>query len=289
MILDKTNIRFGKYVSISDSCIFEKIKPKNPNGFFSFGDYCKIYANCRFYTSSEFIVGDYGTIHNNTFFTGYKPCSIGHNVWIGQNSIINATDKLKIGNNCGIGAYSKIWTHAAFGDLILGCKILVGIPDLNCKSGAVTIGDDFWGIGQITISPGVNIGDKVIALTNSLITKDIPSNTIVAGIPAKPIMIDGDFYAYKDLKVSEKFDLMKKFATQFASTFNIQIKIDDTLQKIILGNHEIVIKCNDDAENFVNTSYFDIIKRTYTKKHNPLERKFMEFVLGYRARFIPEY
>ena len=111
---------------------------------------------------------------------------------MGQNSIINSTDELTIGNNCGIGAYSKIWTHAAWGDVVEGCRLLVGMPDIDCKSGAVAIGDDFWGVGQITISPGVKIGNKVVALTNSLITKDIPDNTVVAGIPAKPIQIDGD-------------------------------------------------------------------------------------------------
>ena len=38
-------------------------------------------------------------------------------------------------------------------------------PDYESISGAVKIGDDFWGVGQITISPGVTIGNKVIALT----------------------------------------------------------------------------------------------------------------------------
>lgn len=258
-------------------------------GTLSFGDYCAIHDNCRFYISdTEFVVGDYGTIHNNTFVTAYKSCRIGHNLWVGQNSIINVTDTLRIGNNCGIGAYSKIWTHAAFGELLLGCRIAVGLRDFKSKSGAVTIGDDFWGIGQITISPGVKIGNKVIALTHSLITKDVPDNTIVGGIPAKPIKIDDDFRGYIDLSETEKYDLMKKFAIQFSQIKRVQIQYDDRLKKIILGNNEIVIKCGNINENYPNTTYFDIIKRTYTKKHNPLERQFMKFVLDYKARFIPD-
>jgi len=285
-----SNLKVGRDVKIDPSCIFNKITQESTEGKFSFGDNCVIHEDCRFYFSdADFFMGDYGTIHNNTFLTGYKNCKFGHNCWIGQNSIINATDNLTVGNNCGIGAYSKIWTHAAWGELLLGCRVAVGIPDFESKSGAVTIGDDFWGIGQITISPGVKIGNKVIALTNSLITKDIPDNTIVGGIPAKPIPIDGDFQAYKDLSELEKYKMIKEFAKLFSETYKIKILFDDSLRTIKLGNEEIEIHCNLNArKDNKSTTYFDVIKRTYTKKHNVLEKKFMKFILSYKARFTPE-
>ena len=281
-----SNLICGKDVNIANNCVFEGLK--NKIGKFQFGDYTKVHEKCRFYISDEFKIGDYGVIHNNTLFQGYKPCIIGHNAWIGQNSIINATDTLKIGNNLGIGTDSKIWTHVFHGELLLGTKIAVGIPDYESKSGAITIGDDFWGVGQITISPGVKIGNKVIALTNSLITKDIPDNTIVAGIPAKPIKIDGDFKAYKNLTVNEKFNLMRKFSIQFAELKSKKIEIDKQKKIIKIGENEIQIDCGNSIKTEQEISYFDIIKRTYTKKHNYLEREFMEFIIGYRARFIPE-
>ncbi len=285
-----SNLRVGRDVKIDPSCIFDKITQESTKGKFSFGDNCIIHENCRFYFSdADFSMGDYGTIHNNTFLTGYKNCKFGHNCWIGQNSIINATDNLTVGNNCGIGAYSKIWTHAAWGELLLGCKIAVGIPDFDSKSGAVSIGDDFWGIGQITISPGVKIGNKVIALTNSLITKDIPDNTIVGGIPAKPIPIDGDFRAYKELSELEKYKMIKEFAELFSKIYNIKILFDDSLRIIKLGNEEIEIHCDSNTgKDNKSTTYFDVIKRTYTKKHNVLEKELMKFILSYKARFTPE-
>ena len=280
------NVIVGKDSNISDSCIFNGIKQKK--GLISFGDYCTVHENCRFYTTNEFKMGDYGVIHNNTLVQGYKPCIIGHNAWIGQNSIINSTDSLRIGDNFAIGTSSKIWTHAFHGDLLLGCRIATGIPDFESKSGEVTIGDDFWGMGQITIAPGVKIGNKVIAVTNSVITKDIPDNTIVGGVPAKPIPIDGDFKAYKNLNTNEKFDLMKNFALQFSKINNVKIDVDNNKKIIILGNKEIMVITDDSLEKDVDISYFDIIKRTYTKKHKHLEHKFMNFVIGYRARFTPE-
>lgn len=81
-------IQCGRNVSIADSCVFEGLK--NKKGVFSFGDYCKVHENCRFYISDQFKIGDYCEIHNTTLIQGYKPCVIGHNAWIGQNSIINA-------------------------------------------------------------------------------------------------------------------------------------------------------------------------------------------------------
>ncbi len=280
------NVISGKDTNIANNCIFGGIRGKKGN--ISFGDYCTIHENCKFYTVNEFKLGDYGVIHNNTLVQGYKPCIIGHNAWIGQNSIINATDTLRIGDNFAMGTSSKIWTHAFHGDLLLGCKIAVGIPDFESKSGEITIGDDFWGMGQITIGPGVKIGDKVIALSNSLITKDIPDNTIVGGVPAKPVEIDGDFKAYKNLNENEKFDLMKKFTVQFSQMKNVKIEINNKDKILILGNKEIVITVGDNVERDVDVSYFDIIRRTYTKKHNSLEREFMNFIIGYRARFTPE-
>jgi acetyltransferase-like isoleucine patch superfamily enzyme len=287
--IDDQFVHLGKDVFVGNNVTFDKIQKVSKQGTFQFGDYCSIHDNCRFFMSNaEFNIGDYGTIHNNTFVTGYKSCNIGHNFWVGQNSILNATDNLKIGNNCGIGAYSKIWTHAAFGELLLGTRIALGLHDFQSKSGAVKIGDDFWGIGSITISPGVTIGNKVIALTNSLITTDIPDNTIVAGTPAKPIAIDGDFRAYIDLNENEKYSLMKEFAQNFSKTRQVKIICDDGLKKITLGDDEIVIKCKSELEEHPKISYFDFIKRTYTKKHNFLEREFMKFVLDYKARFVPE-
>ena len=287
----KENMKLGKDVRIDSSCLFDKVSENSHIGKFNFGDYCSIHENCRFYFSdSKFEMGDYGTIHNNTFLTGYKNCKFGHNCWIGQNSIVNATDELTIGNNCGIGAFSKIWTHAAWGELLLGSRIAVGLPDYPSKSGAVTIGDDFWGIGQITISPGVKIGNKVIALTNSLVTKDVPDNTIVGGIPAKPTKINGDLRAYQNLSEIEKYNMMKEFGKLFSKNNGIKFTFDDSLKTIQLGEEEIKIHCSieDKIEENESATIFNVMKRTYTKKHNPLEKKFMTFLLSYKARFTPE-
>lgn len=276
----------GVGTEIHQTCTFDGLKGKY--GEISFGDYCRVAEDCRFYVASEFSMGDYGVMHNNTLVQCYKKCSIGHNAWIGQNSIINATDTLTIGNNFAVGTFSQIWTHAFHGELLLGCRIAIGIPDYESKSGAVSIGDDFWGMGAITIGSGVKIGNKVIALTNSMITGDVPDNTIVGGSPAKPHPMNGDLRAYAELTETERFDLMEKFAGDFAKINRIRMKTDKSGRTITLGNREIIIHTSKRGINEDDTSYFDIVKRTYTKKHSLLEKTFIDFLLGYRARFVPE-
>ncbi|MDO4565403.1 MAG: DapH/DapD/GlmU-related protein, partial [Clostridia bacterium] len=51
----------------------------------------------------------------------------------------------------------------------------------------VTIGNDVWIGGNCTILPGVTIGNNVIVAAGAVVTKDVPDNCVVAGVPAKII------------------------------------------------------------------------------------------------------
>lgn len=51
----------------------------------------------------------------------------------------------------------------------------------------VTIGDNVWIGGSVTILPGVTIGDNVTIGAGSIVTKNIPSNSIAVGNPCKVI------------------------------------------------------------------------------------------------------
>lgn len=51
----------------------------------------------------------------------------------------------------------------------------------------VIIGDDVWIGGNVTILPGVKIGNNVVIAAGAVVTKDIPDNCVAGGIPAKPI------------------------------------------------------------------------------------------------------
>ena len=55
----------------------------------------------------------------------------------------------------------------------------------NYNHSPVTIGDNVWiGFG-VSIFKGVTIGDNCVIAANSVVTKDIPPNSVAAGVPAK--------------------------------------------------------------------------------------------------------
>lgn len=57
----------------------------------------------------------------------------------------------------------------------------------------VKIGHDVWIGGNVTILPGVTIGNNVVIAAGAVVTKDIPDNVLAGGIPAKVIReIDND-------------------------------------------------------------------------------------------------
>ena len=51
----------------------------------------------------------------------------------------------------------------------------------------ITIGDDCWFGGSVIVLPGVTIGDNVVVGAGAVVTKDVPSNVMVAGNPARVI------------------------------------------------------------------------------------------------------
>lgn len=127
----------------------------------------------------------FGSVGVNPSIEHNFHCDLGYNIHVGKhfyagyNCTILDMAEVKIGNNCMIGPNVGIYTA--------GHSIE---PKDRNKSGyaiPIHIGDDVWIGGSCTILPGISIGDHSIIAAGSVVTKDVPSNTIVAGNPAKVI------------------------------------------------------------------------------------------------------
>ena len=51
----------------------------------------------------------------------------------------------------------------------------------------IKIGNNVWICGNVTVLPGVSIGDNSIIGAGSVVSKDIPSNVLALGIPCRVI------------------------------------------------------------------------------------------------------
>ena len=129
-------------------------------------------------------------------------CDYGYNIEVGENFFANYNltildvGKVKIGANAQIASNVSIYTagHPVHPES-RNTGYEYGIP--------ITIGDNVWIGGSVTILPGVTIGSNVVIGAGSVVTKDLPDNVIAAGNPCRVIRTiteeDRDFY-YRDRK-----------------------------------------------------------------------------------------
>ena len=163
----------------------------------SFGNGSAILYPCRFWGggSNNIQIGKNTTIQSSCILgcwvnyageTFYPSIIIGDNCNIGEHTHITSINKITIGNGLLTGRYVYIGDNS-HGGLSLEEADIPPIKRKLQSKGDVVIGDNVWIGDKATILAGVHIGDNVIVAANSVVTKDVPSNTMVAGVPAKII------------------------------------------------------------------------------------------------------
>lgn len=146
---------------------------------------------------------------------GYKYITIGANTSFQKDIYLTAWDQYRnqhftpeliIGTNCAIGAWNHIScvNKISIGDGVLTGKWVTITDNSHGSSnsndliippqersiyskGSVYIGKNVWIGDKATILAGVIIGDNSIIAANSVVTKNVPPFTVVAGCPARII------------------------------------------------------------------------------------------------------
>ena len=130
----------------------------------------------------------YTRISSTTVILSKNKLSLADHVWVWHYSVLDATEGLAIEEGCQIGAWVGIFTHGSQNSIRLLGKQYVDIPYTDRKGytrGSVKIGAyTFIGAGAIVL-PGVKIGRGCLIGAATLVTKDVPDYSIVAGIPGQ--------------------------------------------------------------------------------------------------------
>lgn len=106
----------------------------------------------------DVVIGDYTRIGIHCTVIG--PVTIGSHVNLAQGIVVTA-----LNHNFG--------------------KTSLRIDEQGISTQPITIGDDVWIGANAVILPGVTIGKHVVVAAGAVVTKDVPDNSIVGGVPAK--------------------------------------------------------------------------------------------------------
>lgn len=136
---------------------------------------------------------------------------IGDNTTIGDNTIIGSFvdigKDVTIGKNCNIQAHVTISNGCVLGDNVFIAPNTSLLNDKYPKSPFMTPPVIKKGAaigGGVTILPNVTIGEKAVVGGGSVVTKNVPPNTVVAGCPAKKVMALEQFEKKREEFLAEK-------------------------------------------------------------------------------------
>jgi acetyltransferase-like isoleucine patch superfamily enzyme len=138
--------------------------------------------------------------NSRLFLNGLNQIGRGSLVWILEegsvtingggftagNNIIIAKESVEIGKDCQIAWGVTISDHDFHKTYTEGIQ--------NLETSPVKIGDGVWIGMNATILKGVTVGDGAIVAAGAMVINDVPSNCMVAGVPAKIVKSEVEFY-----------------------------------------------------------------------------------------------
>jgi acetyltransferase-like isoleucine patch superfamily enzyme len=128
------------------------------------------------------VIGDNTKIGDGTRVGSF--CDIGRDVVVGRNCIIQA--HVTISNECVLGDNVFIGPNSS----LLNDKF----PHSKCLTPSIIKNNVIVG-GCVTILPNVTINENSVIAAGSVVTKDVPGETVVKGVPAEIMMTRSEYEA----------------------------------------------------------------------------------------------
>ncbi len=117
----------------------------------------------------------------SNFYTDYGwNCYIGEACFFNHGAYLMDGAKITIGNHCFFGPNCGFYTAT---HPLLPSERNMGFE----KAKPITIGNNVWFGGNVIVLPGIIIGDNCVIGAGSVVTKNIPANTLAVGNPCRPL------------------------------------------------------------------------------------------------------
>lgn len=127
-----------------------------------------------------------GSYPEGLFLLSPFMCDYGTNIKMGKNVFVNTNcylmdcGTIEIGDNVFIGPFCGFYTATHPMDYATRNIYLE-------KALPIKVGSNCWFGANVSVMPGVTIGSGCVIAAGSVVTHDIPDNTMAAGVPAKVI------------------------------------------------------------------------------------------------------
>ncbi|MGA9852148.1 MAG: DapH/DapD/GlmU-related protein [Gammaproteobacteria bacterium] len=124
-------------------------------------------------------------IYEAQFFNlknGFRNLHVADDAYIGPRCLLDLEGPLTIGARSTLSPGVTILTHQDPGSSH-GIRILELFP---ARIATTTIGQDCWLGANATVLAGMTLNESVVVGAGSVVTRDVPAQTLVAGVPARP-------------------------------------------------------------------------------------------------------
>ena len=134
--------------------------------------------------AAGFDIGPRTVMVGTPTFTGdghmYENLKIGADGWFNVECVFDLAERITIGNHVAVGHQVMILTSSHD----------VGNHEKRAATWyakPVVIGNGVWLGARCMIMPGVTVGDGAIIAAGAVVNRDVPANTVVAGVPARVV------------------------------------------------------------------------------------------------------
>ncbi len=135
-------------------------------------------AGAKIGTGSIILDVDFSNLHHH----GFSRMWVGRRCFIGDGALLDTRGGLHLGDEVTLSSRVVLITHTNVG--FPSHPLQKAYPP---KEGKITIGDGAYLGTAAIVLPGITIGEKSVVGAGAVVTHDVPTRTVVAGVPARAI------------------------------------------------------------------------------------------------------